>query len=343
MSQAILLGGDGVTGETGATHNTKANANFTELYTATSTAQSTADSANSNISSHLSDPTAAHAATAIAFTPAGTIGATTVQAAIEEVAAEAASGVAPDATPTVKGIMKLYTSTGAATDGTIDRSAITTALATKLDGVLTLTGISSATTLTGSDFGKVFLLTGTSADYTVDLPTAASNSGRSIAFKGSSALTKIVTVDANGSETIDGLTTRLIGAGGMFVLVSNGTSWDVYNEIPSNIPWTPTVVGSSASVSNCYYTLQGKRLYLNIIISGTGTGTTFTFSMPPNCVPGISAQQPIRGSNNASGVIGFADIVIGNSTVICYTSAGGGAWTGAGTRGIYLNVALSIQ
>jgi hypothetical protein len=223
------------------------------------------------------------------------------------------------------------------------QSAINELDGEKLDGVLTLSSITAATTLTGSDFGKTFLLTGTSADYTVDLPTASGNTGRSIAFKGSSALTKIVTIDPNGSEVIDGLSTRLIGASGMFVLISNGTSWDVYNEIPSNIPWVPTVVGSSASVANCYYTLQGKRLYINVIISGTGSGTALTFSMPPNMVPGISAQAPVRASNNATGVFGFADIIIGNSTVICYASPSGGAWSGAGTRGIYLNVALSIQ
>src|SRR5689334_10501199 len=105
MAQQTLLGGDGVTGEDGATHNTKANANFTELYGASAAAQATADSANTALSTHISDPTAAHPASAISFTPAGTISAVTVQLAIEEIIAEAA-GTVSDASPSVKGIAK---------------------------------------------------------------------------------------------------------------------------------------------------------------------------------------------------------------------------------------------
>lgn len=106
MAQQTLLGGDGTTGENGATHNTKANANFTELYGATAAAQADADAANSALSTHISDSSAAHAGSAIAFTPAGGISSTNVQAAIEEVAA--ASGVA-DASVTVKGIIEIAT------------------------------------------------------------------------------------------------------------------------------------------------------------------------------------------------------------------------------------------
>jgi hypothetical protein len=109
MAQQTLLGGDGTTGESGATHNTKANANFTELYTNVGTAQSTADTANSAISNHISDGVAAHAATAISVTPFGSIGSTELQAALEEIAAEAGAVTIPDASETVEGVAELAT------------------------------------------------------------------------------------------------------------------------------------------------------------------------------------------------------------------------------------------
>jgi hypothetical protein len=108
MAQQTLLGGDGTTGENGATHNSKANSNFTELYAASAAAQADADAAQTAISDHISDGTAAHAGTAIAFTPVGTITATNVQDAIAEVATEAGASV-PNASDTVAGIVELLT------------------------------------------------------------------------------------------------------------------------------------------------------------------------------------------------------------------------------------------
>jgi hypothetical protein len=125
LAQQTLLGGDGTTGESGATHNSKANSNFTELYAATAAAQADADAANTAISDHISDGTAAHAGTAIAFTPVGTITATNVQDAIAEVATEAGASV-PDATDTVKGIVELATNAETIT-GTDTTKAITPA------------------------------------------------------------------------------------------------------------------------------------------------------------------------------------------------------------------------
>lgn len=107
MAQQTLLGGDGVTGETGATHNSKANSNFTELYGATAAAQSTADGANSAISAHISDASAAHASEAISYdnTESG-LGSTNVKDALDELAS---AGGAADASTTIKGIIEIAT------------------------------------------------------------------------------------------------------------------------------------------------------------------------------------------------------------------------------------------
>lgn len=147
MAQQTLLGGDGTTGETGATHNSKANSNFSELYAATAAAQADADAAQTAISDHVSDGVAAHAATAISVTPFGTIGATELQAALEEIAAEAGAVSIPDASETVEGVAELATQ--AETNAGTDDLRIVTALKLKnRDGAVATLSDSSTTDIT---------------------------------------------------------------------------------------------------------------------------------------------------------------------------------------------------
>lgn len=141
MAQQTLLGGDGVTGETGATHNSKANSNFTELYGAVAAAQADADDAQSDISAHIS-ANPAHSGANISFTPVGSIGATNVQDAIAEVAAEAGA-VIPDASETVEGVAEIATQAEVNT-GTDDLRIVTALKLKNRDGaVATLTDAST--------------------------------------------------------------------------------------------------------------------------------------------------------------------------------------------------------
>jgi hypothetical protein len=143
MAQQTLLGGDGTTGETGATHNSKANSNFTELYGATAAAQADADAATTAISDHISDGTDAHNASAISVVAFGSIGATDVQSALEEIAAEAGAVTVPDASTTVKGIAELLTQAEINT-GTDSTRIVTAALLKALNwDVAVLTDASS--------------------------------------------------------------------------------------------------------------------------------------------------------------------------------------------------------
>ena len=93
----------------------------------------------------------------------------------------------------------------------------------------TFVSVTGAVTLDATAFGKMHIVTGTSADYTVDLPTAVGNGGKSIGFVCSSALTKLVTIDANSTETIEGDLVKKIWAKETLVLVSDNTNWIVGN------------------------------------------------------------------------------------------------------------------
>lgn len=85
--------------------------------------------------------------------------------------------------------------------------------------------ITGTATLTSSAFGKIHVCSGTASDYTVTLPAASGNAGQMIHFRMSGALTKLVTLDGNASETIDGSTTRVMWANETATLMCDGSNW----------------------------------------------------------------------------------------------------------------------
>lgn len=80
--------------------------------------------------------------------------------------------------------------------------------------------VTGATTLT---IGKVHVCTGTT--YTVTLPAASGNAGKSIALVMAAGLAGLVTVDGNASETINGALTRVMHDNETAELWCDGTTW----------------------------------------------------------------------------------------------------------------------
>jgi hypothetical protein len=83
----------------------------------------------------------------------------------------------------------------------------------------------SVTGATTATIGRYHVCSGTSADYTVTLPAASGNAGRTITIRMASGLTKLVTIDGNSTELIDGLQTRVMWAGESATLLCDGTGW----------------------------------------------------------------------------------------------------------------------
>lgn len=83
----------------------------------------------------------------------------------------------------------------------------------------------SVTAAITATVGRQHVCSGTSADYTVTLPAASGNAGRLIGFRMASGLTKLVTLDGNASETLDGVLTRIMWAGESCVLLCDGSNW----------------------------------------------------------------------------------------------------------------------
>lgn len=94
-----------------------------------------------------------------------------------------------------------------------------------VDGVFDWSNAIAVTGAVTATAGRLHLCTGTTADYTITLPSIASSIGQSMAFVMGSGLTRLVTLDGNASETIDGSLTRIMWANEVAIIYNNGTQW----------------------------------------------------------------------------------------------------------------------
>lgn len=76
------------------------------------------------------------------------------------------------------------------------------------------------------DFNKHHVIYVTSADKTVTLPAISGNGGKLVSILISPSTTKLITIDGNGDETIDGAASRIMWAGETCTLLNNGSQWN---------------------------------------------------------------------------------------------------------------------
>ena len=85
--------------------------------------------------------------------------------------------------------------------------------------------ITAAYTVTSADY---YVSATGATGYTVTLPAAVSVSGKMFVIKSRLNAGQLLTIDANGSETIDGALTKVLYQYEAVHLVSNGTSWEIF-------------------------------------------------------------------------------------------------------------------
>jgi len=107
-----------------------------------------------------------------------------------------------------------------------------------------VTTVTTTHTLTVAEAGVV--LVSASSDYTITLPTAVGNTGLTYKFKKTDANYNCITLDGDGSETInyenaDGVPketyARLNTYGAEVTLVSDGANWQAYDEALGQVPY----------------------------------------------------------------------------------------------------------
>lgn len=196
--------------------------------------------------------------------------------------------------------------------------------------------ITAAESLTGGDVGTLHLCSGTTDDYTVDLPTAVGNEGI-IIFKGLSTLTKVVTIAGISGQTIDGEANRKISTCGMLSLLSDGANWVVIGEVGSWIPYTPTLTGFSANqtIDRAAYFRVGKMVIVQIHASANGTSdaTTKTITLPFNAAAGavqLGLTTAIANSGTTATAPGIVATRVSSNIADVYRNLAAQTWTASG-------------
>jgi hypothetical protein len=89
-----------------------------------------------------------------------------------------------------------------------------------------LTKTANYTLLAATD--QIISANAASGAFTLTLPTAVGNDGLLFSIKKTDSSVNVVTIDANGSETIDGALTMLLTEQNQSVaLLSNGAGWEI--------------------------------------------------------------------------------------------------------------------
>lgn len=219
--------------------------------------------------------------------------------------------------------------------------------------------VTGAVVLDSTAFGKWHQCSGTTAGYTITLPTAIGNEGKMILIKGSgdsTVLNQVVTIDGDGTERIDNYFTRSISTGGHISLVANVTagvgSWEVVAfeqgawitfapSFPSGYTVAPTFVGK--------YYVRGKTLtwYQTATAHGTGTGTAVTQTVPGGFTAANETRN-VSGSIINNGAVttvpGLISSHVGSTTMDLYPNTQNGtSWTGSNGRSLSGTFTIEIQ
>ena len=196
---------------------------------------------------------------------------------------------------------------GTQTDNGVDKFQVNgSILNVPTDFTVGIVAITGAITLTSTAYGKAHTIAGTSADYTIILPAGVL--GKTIKFHVLATATKVFTIDAGASSTIDGQRYRYLWAGESCSLTcSDGTNW-----IKSAGRAIPMMATLTADVNQAF----------TVNVEALINYTSVSLSVGPAAFTGTSNQVKILRPGNYMFQqvvqITSADTVAGNKYVRFY-------------------------
>jgi hypothetical protein len=167
--------------------------------------------------------------------------------------------------------------------------------------------------------------------FTLTLPTAVGLTGRVFTLKKTDSSFNAVTIDGNGTETIDGaLTKKLSTQNEMIRIVSNGSNWLIIDRhIPSVVTaYTPTYVGfgTVASVTASWVRKGHLIRIVHKFTSGTSTATTASATLPSGLTAASSTYIPALsvaglGERSNTGTVNYSHLIEAAATVFYFSAS----------------------
>lgn len=215
-----------------------------------------------------------------------------------------------------------------------DAGSITTYVPIIKDAIHSVS--SGSYTILDNDGYHTILMSPGGTGYSVILPTAADNEGRSLTIKKVDSGAGAITVDGEGAETINGSTTYTLYSQYDYVTVyCNGTEWFIVSDL-SSYTFSPTFDFNNTGPQNSIGALsvkvvrQGGSVTLNLLAGATGTitGSAPTVlesdtAIPSNFRPSSTRQFFIRATNNSTRYVATCQITSGGIIQIFPTISGG--------------------
>jgi hypothetical protein len=179
---------------------------------------------------------------------------------------------------------------------------------------------SKTTTYAATGDETVIPCDATSAGFTVNLPAAASYTGKQLKIIKTDSTTGIVTIDGNASETINGsLTTTLNTQYEAVTIACDGSNWFiVHRNIPS--AWASSAFTFDNSTSNTNSTIMARRIGDSLHVRGSYQAGTVSAAAWAAVIPNSWTIDTAKLNTNANGIqVGTASVVNGGGV----TFAGG--------------------
>lgn len=168
---------------------------------------------------------------------------------------------------------------------------------------LSVTSKTTTYTVTTSD--DVILCSTSGGAWTLTLPTAVGNSGKAFRIVKTEASTNLLTVDGDGSETINGAANRkMVTIGEAITIVSDGANWQILDSKTAT-KWTSFTPTGSWS-TNSTYTGRWRRVgdsievYFRITLAGAPTTANLTVNIPNNSVWTIDTAKLTAASGDVT-------------------------------------------
>lgn len=172
------------------------------------------------------------------------------------------------------------------------------------------------------------------ASFTVTLPTAASQTGKTIIIQhNGTSLTQIYTLNTTSSQTINGPggtvssgNYKLYTNGEILQVLSDGSNWQVleHQAQTSMLSYTPTFTGLG-SVSNLFaaYQRRGKMIQvMGIVTAGTTAGSLASITLPGSLNFDTTNIAVNNTTSNPGLVVGDYQATGGNTSCRIVTAAG---------------------